>query len=126
MSEEGCKADWEFLRDTVTPSPFYHNEHAWSVMWSLIEKRIAATRPAPKADGLVEAAAGHFARLDGHMNADETELADAILAALKDRDVVLEEAAKVAESVHYKPNPRLGGALTKLIANRIRNLKERV
>ena len=38
-----AKADWEFLRDTVTPPPFYHNEHAWSVMWSLIEKRLAST-----------------------------------------------------------------------------------
>ena len=54
-------------------------------------------RPAPKADGLVEEAAGLFARLDGLMNADETELVDTILAALSDRDVVLEEAAKVAE-----------------------------
>lgn len=51
-------------------------------------------RPAPKADGLVEEAAGLFARLDGHMNADETELVDTILAALSDRDVVLEEALK--------------------------------
>ncbi len=147
------KADWEFLRDTVTPSPFYHNEHAWSVMWSLIEKRLAATRPAPKADSALvgelreKAEQADAAKRNLHglpvlaMESDThkgklalwcdnglagvgqtcvavnlgefpdeqikaiaalaniaatTDFA-AILAALSDRDVVLEEAAKVAE-----------------------------
>lgn len=49
---------WQVLRDTVTPPPFHHNEHAWSVMARLIERnvlarhRIEATREGDS--GLVE------------------------------------------------------------------------
>jgi hypothetical protein len=51
--------------------------------------------------------------------------ADTILAALKDRDVVLEEAAKVAESCQEANRP-VTNEVANRIANRIRNLKERV
>lgn len=44
-TETDGKADWEFLRDTVTPPAFYHNREAWSVMWRLIERRVQSRQP---------------------------------------------------------------------------------
>lgn len=56
---QSSKADWEFLRDTVTPPPFYHNEHAWTIMWSLIQKRVDSPKTQSKeVQSLVEALKG--------------------------------------------------------------------
>ena len=91
-------------------------------------------RPAPKADGLVGQIASAIPYVhitdENVRQAVARDIADA-LAALKDRDVVLEEAAKLAEAEmitvfgHKTQNCSLNVACA-AIAQAIRNLKERV
>ena len=91
------------------------------------------TRPAPKADGLVEELQDAFpdgATIGVRLSAD---MFSRILAALKDRDVVLEEIAGTLE--RQDGEPISGGESARLhywrdkaihAARAIRNLKERV
>lgn len=55
LSRQPVEADgegWQFLRQTVTPPPFWHNEQAWRVMWRMVSEHAArlSTTANPKGD----------------------------------------------------------------------------
>lgn len=95
-----ARADWEFLRDTVTPPPFYHNEHAWSVMLSLIEKRLASTAQ-PEVKALVEAVERSAKMIDKAASAAVDQDSPALAEALDN----IEFRLRLALAAYHEAQP---------------------
>ncbi len=131
MSEEQTGMPWAWIK--------HHDYCALNGHWMEasdddctcgLAKELAATRPAPKADGLVD----ELERCKLALHATTTtegavteyfisqNLRDRILAALKDRDVVLEEATRPLISIEN----RTPLEVFDIMCDRIRYLKERV
>lgn len=101
MSEELRTAVLEGLRAFAEEEPDFAMSHGMRARAA--DFILAQPRPAPKADGLVEELQKFFREWFPEWDGDQSDaIAEALsarLAALKDRDVVLEEAAERAAFV---------------------------